>query len=117
VFAHGERVSTEVLHGPRGTTTRTLDKGQACSHLMRMAAGMQKPGIAPGGMISPRYSIEIKRIELAANRKAAKVEAAATMTVGDVLLMRSYCTEQLIRCMGCIQTLDSESETWVYGRR
>jgi len=37
-----------VLHGPRGTTTRTLDKGQACSHLMRMAAGMQKPGIAPG---------------------------------------------------------------------
>jgi hypothetical protein len=108
--------STEVLHGPRGTTTRTMGKDQACTQLTRMAGGMQKLGIAPGGMISPRYSIEIKHVELAANRKAATVEAVATMMVGDVLLMRSYGTEQLIRRVGRIQTLGSESETWVYGR-
>lgn len=109
--------STDVLHGPRGATTRTMDKDQACTQVTRMAEGMQKLGIAPGGMISPRYNIEIKHIELAANRKAAKVEAVATMMVGDVLLMRSYGTEQLIRRVGRIQTLSSETETWVYGRR
>jgi hypothetical protein len=109
--------ATGVIHGSRETATRTLDKDQACTYVKRVGEGMQKLGIAPGGAISPRYSIEIKHVELAANRKAATVEAVATMMVGDVLLMRSHATEQLISRMGRIQTLDSQSETWVYGRR
>ncbi len=93
---------------------QTFDKKALCDQQNKSIALMKRISDASGGLVALDIELEIKNIELSANRKQATVQTISTARLGDRTLSRDRTTEQLIRRDGRILSTGGESKVWAY---
>lgn len=91
---------------------KEADKAQACEGYHETYRLFKTIGDRLGGMAQLDYKQEIKKIEIAADRKSAIVEMRYSLDVaGSVMKLRTLSTETLVRRNG--KVLLSHSDAFV----
>ncbi|GAB3333489.1 hypothetical protein [Marilutibacter aestuarii] len=95
-------------------TRETVGRERACRDLEASVELFRRLDQASRGLLKPRFDVRITRVELATDRKSARVESVSTLKVGETLLARTRSTDTLVRHVGRIKISASESRNWVY---
>lgn len=104
---------TEITYTGKQRKDERLNKAESCKRTRATIAELVQVRDASIGLPLPAWSIEVKRIELAPDRRSATVQAEGRMTVGARDLGVSKWTERLVRRNGRVLSEQSESTAWV----
>ncbi|MFZ2752933.1 MAG: hypothetical protein WAZ48_05745 [Lysobacteraceae bacterium] len=103
--------SVDVSRGPRGEERTTMDRRQACESLDGSMAMMKK--LVAKTRIEPEFKYTIESVSISPDRKQAVVKLRASMRIGKKLSITSSGTETLVRRMGDVRSLASDSKSTV----
>jgi hypothetical protein len=103
--------AVDVSRGPRGEERTTMDRRQACESLDESMAMMKK--LVAKTRIEPEFKYTIESVSISPDRKQATVQLRASMRIGKRLSVTSSGTEILVRRMGDVRSLSSDSKSTV----
>ncbi|MEQ1511702.1 MAG: hypothetical protein ABL934_03375 [Lysobacteraceae bacterium] len=101
----------DVSRGPRGEERITMDRNEACMAADESMAMMKK--LVAKTRIEPEFKYTIESVSLSPDRKQAIVKLRASMRIGKKLSITSTGTETLVRRVGDVRSLSSESRSTV----
>lgn len=101
----------DVSRGPRGEERITMSRREACESLDESMAMMKK--LVSKTRIEPDFKYTIESVSISPDRKQAIVKLRATMRIGKKLTVTSSGTETLIRRMGDIRSVSSDTKSTV----
>jgi hypothetical protein len=99
----------DVSRGPQGEERVTMNRRDVCESLDKSMAMMKQ--IVAKTRIEPDFKYTIESVSISPDRKQAIVKLRATMRIGKKLSVTSSGTETLIRRMGDVRSLYSESKS------
>lgn len=92
----------------------TLNKKEVCEATRTAFKLFETVGEQMGGILTIEYDFHIASIEVATNRKSAKVEGVSVLKMGEtVMQFRSTFTQELVRELGQMRLLRSDQRTLV----
>lgn len=101
----------DVSRGPRGEQRVTMDRQQACESLDQSMAMMKT--LVAKTRIEPEFKYTIESISIAPDRRQATVKLRASMRIGKKFSITSTGTETLVRRLGDVRSLSSETSSKV----
>lgn len=101
----------DVSRGPQGEERITMDRREACKELNE-SMSMMKTLVAKT-RIEPEFKYTIESVSISPDRKQATVKLRASMRIGKKLSITSTGTETLVRRMGDVRSLTSDSRSTV----
>ena len=96
------------------TTTDTMNRKQACERLREQFKFFEMAGEKAGGMLTIEYAHELHEIEIAPDRKSARVVFSSTLKMGETF-MQFFTTanERLERSMRRVQLVQADAKVRV----
>lgn len=104
---------TEITYTGKQRKDERLNKVESCKRTRATVAELVQVRDAAIGLPLPAWTIEVKTIELAPDRRSATVQAEGRMTVGARDLGVTRWTERLVRRNGRVLSAYSSSTAWV----
>ena len=101
----------DVSRGPGGEQRITMDRREACKAVSESMSMMKK--LVAKTRIEPEFKYTIESVSISPDRKQATVKLRASMLIGKKLSITSTGTETLVRRMGDVRSLTSESRSTV----
>lgn len=101
----------DVTRGPRGEERITMDRREACKNLEESMEMMKK--LLAKTRVEPEFKYTIESISFSPDQKQATVKLRASMRIGKKLSITSSGTETLVRRMGDVRSLSSDSKSTV----
>lgn len=101
----------DVSRGPRGEERITMDRKEACRSIDESMTMMKK--LVAKTRIEPEFKYTIESVSISPDRKKAIVKLRASMRIGRKLSITSSGTETLVRRLGDVRSLASESKSTV----
>ncbi|MDM0076927.1 hypothetical protein QTH90_21135 [Variovorax sp. J2P1-59] len=92
----------------------TLNRDQACDATRETFKLFENVGSKMGGMLTIEYDFHLDSVQVATDRKSAKVEGTSTLKMGEtVMQFRSSFTQELVRELGQMRLLRSDQRSVV----
>lgn len=101
----------DISNGPQGQARLDMNRKQACAATRESMAMMAK--LVRATRVEPEFKYTIESVSLSSDRKQATVKMRASMRIGRQLSVTSTGTETLVRSMGKVTTLGSESRSTI----
>lgn len=96
------------------TTTLTMNSTQACERLREMFQFFELAGEKAGGMLTIEYTHELHEIEIAPDRKSARVVFSSVLKMGETFFQVSTTAhERLERSMRRVQLVQADAKVRV----
>ena len=93
-------------------STASYGKAEACLRLKSAFKFFETMGERAGGTLTIEYTYEISSLELAANRKSARVEVATTLKMGEEFMqIFTDSTDRLERSLRKVQLVEQDAKS------
>jgi hypothetical protein len=112
-YASKARVTQETRMAGR-TTTATMGRKDACDRLHEQFQFFEMAGEKAGGILTIDYAHELHEIEIAPDRKSARVVFSSTLKMGETFFqVATTATERLERSMRRVQLVEADAKVRV----
>ena len=96
------------------TKADAMNHDRACASIRKPHEFFEAAGEKAGGMLTIEYDYELGKIEIAADRKSARVELTSTLKMGEAFMQfRNASTERVERRLGQLELVESDVKTRV----
>ena len=96
------------------TRSETLNREQACEAFRKSHEFFEKVGEKAGGMLTIEYDYELGKVDIAPDRKSARVEFSSTLKMGESFMQfRTTSAERLVRRLGSVELAEADVTTRV----
>ncbi len=106
--------AVDVSRSPQGESRMTLNRKQACE-ATRDSFEMLK-SVVKATRTEPDFKYTIESVTLSPDRKLATVKVRASMQIGKDFMVSSRGTETLVRSMGRVRSLSSDTTSSISTR-
>jgi hypothetical protein len=101
----------DISRGPRGEERIAMGRQEACKAVDESMAMMKK--LVEKTRIEPEFKYTIESVSISPDRKQAIVKLRASMRIGKKMSITSTGTETLVRRVGDVRSLSSESRSTI----
>lgn len=112
---HQNYHGVDVSRGPRGVERITMNRGEACQSIDDSMALMKK--LVVKTKVEPEFKYTIESVSISPDRKQATVKLRASMRIGRKFTITSSGTETLVRHLGDVRSLSSDTRSTISMRR